>query len=475
MNEQEKALALKRSNLSKEEYEHVVKLTAHAKRAADIFAQIPGAREDYLLDKNAFIAKWKIELTPSDVDFLLAPKDPQEKLRIIRENDLDNMPESFFRFRQFIINKIHVRDRMVGTLCVPSDERLRKWRERQMKRCDGALGGVNKAFIHTMLALELADGCSVGCEFCGLEAGRLKSLFRYTDENAELFRGVLRKCHEIIGDAAGYGMMYFATEPLDNPDYEKFQEDYKKEFGYIPQITTAACDRDLQRTGRLVRQIMNGEGFIHRFTILSEEMARKVLDFFNPIELLSVELLPQYPQAPGFVPYVKAGKLCDEQKDNEAGIDSGTIVCVDGFAVNFVRKTITMFTPCHADEEHTKGISELPPVTFSDADDFARKLNELIDKYVVVELPDDEPLTIYDYFDIDDINGDKYLHSKFGMGYRITGDYILHVIEMLKEDKYDKHAIVADTSERYNVQPENVYWTLNDLWKKGVIKDKKFF
>lgn len=474
MNEEEKALVLKK-DLTEEELEHAIRVTAQAKRAIDILTQIPGSKEDYQSDKEAFLKKWKVELTPEDIDFLMFPRDVQEKLRIIHENDLDNMPESFFRYRQFLVNKIHVRDEMVGSFCVPANPTLKKWRLRQMKRCDGALGGLNKSFIHTMLTIELADGCSVGCEFCGLEAGRLKSLFRYTDENAELFKGVLRKCHEIIGDAAGFGMLYFATEPLDNPDYEMFQEDYRKEFGAIPQITTAACDRDLERSRRLVRQIMEGGGFIHRFTIRSEEMARKVLDYFTAEELLYVELLPQYPEAPGFVPYVKAGKLCEGEETQKSNNDPGTIVCVDGFAINFVRKTITMFTPCHADSVHTKGISELPPVEFTDADDFAEKLNGLIEKYAIVELPSDEILTIYDYFSLRDINGAPYLCSEYGEGYRIINDYVMHVVKMLIENKYNKHEIVTETSEKFNVQPENVYWILNDFWKKGIIKERIFF
>ena len=475
MNEEQKAFVLKTENLTKEDVERAVHVTAHAKRAVDIFFQIPGSREEYQKDKEGFIKKWKIDLLPDDIDFLMFPKDAKEKSRILQENDLDSMPESFFRYRQYMLNKMYARDRMIDTYCVPSNARLKKWRERQMRRCDGALGGVNKAFIHAMVTIELAEGCSVGCEFCGLGAGRLKEIFRYTEENAELFKGVLRKLHEIIGDGAGYGMMYFATEPLDNPDYEFFQDAYQKEFSFIPQITTAACDRDLERTKKLVHQIMNGGGLIHRFTIRSEEMARKVFDFFEPEELALVELLPQYPEAPGFVPYVKAGKLCeDEERKNESN-DPGTIVCVDGFRVNFPRRTITVITPCHADSKYPKGISESEPVTFEDAEDFGQKLNDIIEKYMIVELPGDEVLTIYDYFSVKNVDGKTALCSNYGEWYRISSEYIVHVIDMLKENKYDKHAIVKETSDMYQTPPENVYWILNDLWKKGIIKDKKFF
>lgn len=490
MDDYAKSLLTKRTqDMSEDEIKRITHITAHAKRLIDVLCQIPGARDEFEQNPEEFLTKYKIDLTVEDANFLMNPDDPDEKLRIIKSEDLDKMPESFFRYRQFYANKLQVRNLMINKYCVPSNEKLKVWRERQMKRCDGALGGLNKSFIHTMLTMELADGCSVGCEFCGLNAGRLKSLFRYTDENAELFKGVIKKCHEIIGDAAGMGMLYFATEPLDNPDYELFEKDFWTEFGVIPQITTAVCDRDIERTRKFVQEISGGAGFIHRFTIRSEEMARKVLDYFAAEELLSVELLPQYPLAPSFVPYTKVGKLYDKEDGNvnktggedkavnagEHNADPGTIVCVDGFAINFVRKTLTIFTPCHVNDKYPKGISEAACVAFKDAEDFGDKLNELIDKYVVLDLPKDEVLSIYDYYSKRIINGKKYLYSTAGYALAILNDYMEATIDMLLEGKYKRNEIVDGVCDKVGTNPENVYWSLNNLWKQGVIRDTKFF
>ena len=52
------------------------------------------------------------------------------------------------------------------------------------------------------LAFELSEGCSVGCPFCGFAVKGLRGIFRYTDENALLWRETLRRLHALIGDAA---------------------------------------------------------------------------------------------------------------------------------------------------------------------------------------------------------------------------------------------------------------------------------
>lgn len=512
MTKEEKASVLKTENITEEEIKRAYYITAQAKRAVDIFNLIPNAREKYLEDKEAFLTRWKINLSTSDVEFLMAPSDPDEKLRILKENDLDNMPESFFRYRQFLTNKIKARDFLIEKGNVPANETVRKWRERQIGRCKGALGGVNDAFVHALVTYELADGCSVGCEFCGLGAGRLKSLFRYTEENAKLFRDVLKAAHEVLGDVAGGGMMYFATEPLDNPDYEKFEQDYLKEFGIIPQITTAVADRDIERTRYFVHELYGGHGFIHRFSLRSAEMTEKVFDSFSAEELVSVELLPQFEEAPGFVHFTVVGKQIenvakDEKSDtgisstlsidecglNDDGIpivsleslkeqisDPGTICCIDGFRINFARKEVTVFTPCHMSREHPNGISEAATLKFTDGNDFKDKLLELIDSYMVVELPNDEPLKLYDYFRLAydeklgtilvSLNGGETLLLD-----KLPKPYSIPIVKLLLAGNCTKQEIVRIIMCKENVAPEKVFYLLSQLWKKGFIVDSKFF
>ena len=483
MNDYELSLIKKNpKELGEEETKRIYTLVAMCKKLLDVLSIIPNAPEEFKTSPKEFLKKWYIELSVEDAKFLALPDDPKEKIRIISNPKyISEMPESFFRYRQYIMNKIAYRDRMINTLCVPDNEKLAIWRERQINRCYNELGGVNKAFVHAMVTYELADGCSVGCEFCGLNAGRLKQIFRYTPENAELFKGVLSVCREVFGNAAGYGMMYFATEPLDNPDYELFEDDFYAQFKQRPQITTAVCDRDIERTRAILRRIMDGSGFSHRFTIRSEEMARKVLDTLSASELLFVELLPQYPEAPAFVPYVKVGKLKDDSYNEKAtgdaiktNDDSGTIVCIDGFAINFCRKTITVFTPCHESERHPKGIAEKEAVTFDSIEDFKSKLNMLIDKYFVNKLPEGT-LQLYDFLYKDSSDNGEFLKSLSGVALKLDNGYMSFVVDLLSAGSYTKEEIAKRTVEKCNVTFEKVYWLLNNLWKKGFIKDRVFF
>lgn len=492
--DQIKYVSLRNDQIPVEELVRINKLVAHVKRAIEVLNFIPGAMDEFRADADAFVKKYNIVIDDLEglkktilpeyrefrKQFSVSSNKNKSKEEI--EAVLKEIPEALYRYGQFHANKLYSRDRILDTMCVPSNPRMKKWRERQINRCNGSIGGANESFIHAVITYELAEGCSVGCEFCGLSAGRLKQLFRYTDENAKLFKDILKICHEVIGDAAGQGMMYFATEALDNPDYEKFEEDYYEEFHIIPQITTAVPDRDIERTRRLVHELYQKPGgFIHRFTIRNLDTAYKIFESFTPEELLLVELLPQYEEAPSFVPYTIVGKQADVKSTrNDGREDPGTICCIDGFRLNFAKKELSVFTPCHMTEENPNGIAVADTVTFEDAEDFRNKLNYLIDEYMVTDLPKDEPLKLYDYY-VKEVNPQygNVIRSKFGgellLLDKFSADYMTDIVDLLIEGKYNKYQIVEKMHKEHAVTAERVFYFLNQLWKKGFIVDTKFF
>ena len=522
MNGYEKKLALMtREQMGEEEYQRIRVLTGNMKRIADLMTCIPGAIEEFEEDTGAFLEKHGLDmLDPDEMRLIFLSENNDYKAELFRSPDvLDRISESMFRYVQFTQNKLVFRDYLRDKGCVPANRKVAVWRERNNRRCDGALGGVNLSFIHATLTIELAEGCSVGCDFCGLGAGRLKKVFRYNDGNAELFAGVLKVLHEVLGDSAGFGMMYFATEPLDNPDYEKFEDIFFNEFGILPQITTAVFDRDIERTRRLVHELDEKRGFIHRFSLRSLEMAQKALAEFTPEELVNVELITQYEESPYFLPYTVVGSeienkdkrrrtrenagLIDEALartldapllNNEIKrlkklkyVDPGTICCVDGFRVNMCRKTISILTPCHQTPEYPNGISETEEVIFNDAEDLRNKIFMLIEKYMPESVPSDEVLKLYDYLRLEDTEQGKALVSEIS-GYVLPiGNYdkkadkenrpniAVKVVEKLLEGKYNKNELVRSVMEEDNAAPENVYWMINQMWKQGLIVDSGFF
>ena len=451
----------------------IIKLVSNVKRCGDVFALIPEAVDEYEASYEDFIHKYGIELSEDDIDICWMAKRSEERQKFITSPDGPaKIPESYYWYMNFVQGKLSDRQYLIDKGCEPADERLKVWRRRQIERCNGDLGGLNRSFIHTICTYEIAKGCSVGCSFCGLSAGRLSAIFRATDENLKLFRDVLNVMKDRLGQAAGNGMLYFATEPLDNPDYEKFEEIHDEIFGQIPQITTAVATRNIERTRKLVEELYEKKGFVHRFTVLSLDMARKILENFSAEELLRVELLPQYNEAPGFAGYTKAGReLEGDPKAKET--DAGTIVCVDGFCINFCDRTITMFTPCRVSKANPKGIAEQEAVSFTDGEDFADKLDELIEKYAVNDIPDDRILEFYSYFEV----RDDCLYSRHGgekISYGKFPNYVKETISLIGLKSYNKIELVKEVANRCNVAYENVFFVINQLFKKGYIREEVF-
>lgn len=297
------------------------------------------------------------------------------------------------RHRAFIQEKVDDIKYLTNKFCVPSNPARRAWRARQMNRCWVELGSRNDAIIHTPTTFELALGCSVGCPFCGVAAQKLQKVFRYTEENQKLWRGVLSFMKETVGTAAGSGTCYYASEPLDNPDYEKFADDYFDTFGVLPQVTTAASMRNPQRTKKILVDSHAKYPRVHRFSVLSLDILHKIYKNFSPEEIVCVELLPQFFEAPSCKFAVAGRARTLENKDKLANEEEGgTIACISGFIVNMAEKSVRLITPCNSSEKYPTGEQIIAKEYFSDLSDFKRVINELIGTYMVENFSKDYPL-----------------------------------------------------------------------------------
>lgn len=482
-------------DMSNEELKRITRLVAYTKRFAELISLLPEAEDEFRNNPGIFLEKYGLsELNKDELAMCFLPENEYRLKEIAKlpiDEQLDIIPEGYFRYRQFLNNKILSMNYLTTKGMVPANEKMRKWRNRMLNRCYGDIGGLNKSFVHAPICYEMAVGCSVNCEFCALNAEKLQEIFRHTEENAKLFKEIIKIAHEVLGDAAGRGVMYFATDPLDNPDYEQFEDDYYNEFHMVPQITTAAPARNIERMKKLIKSLEKRGGAIHRFTILSVDIARQIFEEFKPEELLLVELLPQFKEAPAFAGYATAGRSGDlnestkvtyeaASKSAPERYDAGTIVCIDGFCVNLPQKKITLFTPCKADKNYPKGISELPPVYFENAEDFREKLLWMIDEYMIQAVPKDECLKLYDYFELLDTkeygvilfsqNGGEIVKLN-----KLPKKSVFKTVEMLQEGIYNIYDIVTAVTDETEEKSENVFWLINQLWNNGTIVDKFFF
>ncbi|MCP3476552.1 radical SAM family RiPP maturation amino acid epimerase [Bradyrhizobium sp. CCGUVB1N3] len=278
--------------------------------------------------------------------------------------------------------------------------RFHAWRERQIRRCNEELGGSAMSVTHPVIAFELSEGCSIGCWFCGLSAGRFKGYYEYSEEHAELWRGVVGVASEMFGSAARTGFCYWATDPMDNPQYDRFLFDYYQITGALPQTTTAAPLKDQALTRRVLELFRRYRTVTNRFSVLSTTHLNQIHAAFSPEELMGVELILQGKEALTAKAFAgrareRKEKLRDANKDDAIGVperNHTTIACVSGFLVNMLRGRVQLVTPVPGSSRWPLGYRVVAEHFFRTANEFHDGLQRIIDQHMFACLPPDLPI-----------------------------------------------------------------------------------
>lgn len=317
-------------------------------------------------------------------------------------------------YRDFYKWKVEMRD-SYRARSAPSDTRFAQWRSRQIARADAQLSaGAGSQIIHAPFCVELARGCSVGCSFCGISAPKLTDIFFHTDENAALWRDVLGVMKDLCGEAASCGFCYWATDPLDNPDYEKFCADFQDVTGSWPATTTALSLKNPERTRALIRMANERDCLVNRFSILTLKMIDRVHQTFTPEELLYTECLGLNPESD--LVKANAGRFRDkalndpsmlerEHKKLEGKVkvldperegtiplsDAGpeTIACVSGYLVNMVDRTVKLISPCPASERWPLGYMIFAESSFTTAAEFRAAVESMVAGQMIESIDED--------------------------------------------------------------------------------------
>ena len=447
----------------------IVRTVARMKRLAEKWNLDADFRKAYESDPEKTLAEIAPDVDPEAFRLLInkdAAENLAEDLKAGKLSEKD-IPESYVIYKASVREKILHREKLRQTYCVPDEPHFRAWRERQQKRCYMEMGSSAQRMVQAALMFELTLGCSVGCPFCGVASQGLRGIFRYTAENAALWRETLRRMHALIGDAAGRGTCYYSCEGLDNPDYEKFLSDYFREFGVVPQTTTAASTRDLERTRALLRFADENDPHIDRFSVISAAMRDTIFEAFTAEELVNVELLPQFPGAPGNC-FAKVGRNRGKDDENAVG---GTIACASGFIVNMQEKTLRLMTPFVSDRDHPTGEWILEKCAFRSAEDLEKQMRRMIETYMPLELDFEKRVGASCDFSLEETDGNvrvgahgvrvDMLHAPMAQAgldtvvtalkaRRCTGDEIL---ELLPEDMNPAQSILL----------------LKQLWDHGLI------
>ncbi|MDR1522118.1 MAG: hypothetical protein LBS28_04625 [Streptococcaceae bacterium] len=226
--------------------------------------------------------------------------------------------------------------------------KFQKWIQRKKKALAWESKEARKILSHfnAPVMFELNQGCSSQCDFCCLNTHPLTKIYPYTKENKKFWLEILKITKEEIGNAASVGACYFATEPLDNFDYEKFIADFYQVFYTFPQTTTVKGATNIKR----IKQLMNQLGLEElqkaklRFSIVSQEQLKLIYQNYTKKELAYVELLMNNKES--IHPYSDSGRARNiHKKRGKKNFEAAPSVCLIGFLVNLCSKTISLITP----------------------------------------------------------------------------------------------------------------------------------
>lgn len=259
--------------------------------------------------------------------------------------------------------------------------RFEEWRERRRRANRAVLQPLyfDRSF-NIAVAYELGVGCSGQCGFCCFDAPPLQENFRYTPENRELWRGVLALFCELLGDRAGAAALYWATDPFDNPDLEKFYRDFYELNQVWPPITTRWPLRDPERTRRFA-----GEGREHgqpgcRFSMTERGELRRFFRAFSAEEAMDWSLVLNNPES--LNRYSASGRARQAEPEMPGRCQEDTTsCCLSGFLVNLCRRSIRLVSPCVPDEANPYGFHLWSEASFRDAAELERVLGGMQERF----------------------------------------------------------------------------------------------
>jgi radical SAM family RiPP maturation amino acid epimerase len=380
------------------------------------------------------------------------------------------------RFRELFLEGTK-RTKLKHSLPSLSEPRFKAWRERQIARAASQFHPyIHESIVHAPMCFELSKGCSVGCWFCGISAPRLGDIFTYNQENAKLWREILALMKNILGAAAGEGFCYWATDPLDNPDYEKFCSDFHEILGIFPQTTTAQPLKDPARVRALLKLSQEKGCQLNRFSILSLKIFNQVHEEFSAEELASVDLALQNPESLHIK--ANAGRALERSKKkgerNNESVDNSpqtTIACVTGFLFNMVERSVKLISPCDANDRWPNGYIIYDEGTFSDINDLKFLLERMIARNMSITVRYNDLIRFRTDMKYESLpNGfqlsTKYLTRKF-----CNTPYLKELGEVIQKGDQTAGAIALEL-ETFGVPRANTLHYLDFLFNKGVLDDE---
>jgi len=349
------------------------------KRAVELWVNDSRFQKNYKIDPSKTLREAGLEkIKPLELDIMV---DKEVAVQYAASSGAQ-VPILVKQYRDFIQAKmrhcVEIRDSH------PDHTLWQKWRKRMVNATLWREGPRKHAkLVHAPFTVELTHGCTVGCWFCGVDAEKFQGPVEMRPEVKENWRDMLEGFKEICGqESAQHGFCYWATDPLDHPEYEWFLEEFHNVLDYWPQTTTAQVMKHAPRVRKLFETIKSKNAFVQRFSMTRSTDLGEIYKFFRPEELFLCELIPQYDDKQS--PKATAGRVRDlvlKKRDQDKDVNfhydleaTGSIACVSGFLINLVQRSIKLITPCEASDRWPLGYRILGEYTYS----YEEKMEDVI-------------------------------------------------------------------------------------------------
>ncbi len=464
-------------------------ILSHVKRFIERQQGDPGFRQQLSINPDKAVDQYKIKVDPEEIRPLWDQKFFKDHVNsefnkshwasikdalIKKYGQKANITESVKIFLDFFADEAEsFQDKIKQIANSTIDPRFKAWRERQINRTKSQFKKVvYESILHIPVCFELSKGCSVGCWFCGVSAPRLSDIFLYSEENARLWREVLELVQEMLGLAASTGFCYWATDPLDNPDYEKFCIDFSEIMGIFPSTTTALALRDPERTRSLLKLSTEQGLCANRFSIISLENLRRLHEEFTAEELVFVKLVLQNKEAIGIK--AVAGRALYKKPKNSPDNpepEQTTIACVSGFLFSMVDRSVKLISPCPADDRWPLGYIVYDQGNFCDANDLKNLLERMIAKNMPIQIKNTDKIKFRRDLTYESLPDGFKVSTKFLTRTYRHGRYLKTLGDLIQQG--DKTAEeIAGYCESYGIAKADIFDRINELFNKGVLDEE---
>lgn len=339
------------------------------------------------------------------------------------------------------------------------------WRARNINRASIQLDVAAIGITHPPIAFEISSGCSVGCWFCGISATEFMGHATLQNGGADDWQAILEASREIFGDGMDCGFCYWATDPLDNPEYVEFLEIFEKVVGSIPQTTTAIPLRNLDLTRRVLNLWHDRKTTPNRFSVMTLRQLLEIHKQFTPEELYGVELVLQTGKEMAVKKYA-AGRTFAKTGKKES-FSEGTIACVTGFLVNIVEKTIRLVSPTMPSERWPDGYIVFSERTYADSAEYRSILKQMVFEDMQSSLIGAKPIGFVEGGDYDQSR------NKIGLMFRrieLQNDFLEVVGSLIAERRHTPMEIALICVGK-GIPLIQVVAELEKLWQEGVVEN----